>query len=201
MGQLGGRLRIRAALFLGVGLGLTGLVLMAYGANLFRTWEYSTVDARFSIRGTEKPPPELVTVLIDTETLSDLRNRKATRLNARWPFRRSYHARVLDRLREDGAKATLYDVEFAEQTPTEQGALDDNDLIRAICRITLSHAGRDPSGPPLKRDAAAVLADVQAGRLSEPCAYGVYAVVLAQKKGKWDHVDQRQTEGIRAWYE
>ena len=50
MSQLGGRLRIRAALFLGVGLGLTGLVLMAYGANLFRQWEYTTVDARACVK-------------------------------------------------------------------------------------------------------------------------------------------------------
>src|SRR5262245_47824976 len=158
MGQ-GGRLRIRAALFLGVGLGLTGLVLIAYGANIFSSWENTTVDARFSIRGTEKPPPNLVTVLIDIETLSDLRNNKETRLRAQFPFPRSYPARVIDRLREDGAKAIVYDIELTEPAEGEQGARDDNAFVRAVCRLMISRRGGDGGGAPLERDPAAVLAE------------------------------------------
>jgi CHASE2 domain-containing sensor protein len=195
----GGRLRIRAALFLGVGLGLTGLVLIAYGASLFRPWEYDTVDARFSIRGEQEPPPELVNVLIDTETFSDLRARRETRLQARWPFRRSFHARVIDRLREDGAKAIVYDVEFAEQSAGEQGALDDNAFVTAICRLAISRAGRDDGRPPLERDPATVLADVRSGELAEPCAYAVYGVQLVRRQGEWAAVNERQTEGLRAF--
>ena len=33
---------------------LTGFVLVAYAANLLRSMELDTVDARFSIRGTER---------------------------------------------------------------------------------------------------------------------------------------------------
>jgi adenylate cyclase len=109
MVRAGGRFQIRMALFLGVGLGLTGLVLIAYGANLLRPWELDTVDARYSIRGTENPPPELVTVLIDDVTFDELR--------IQWPFPRTLHARVLDRLREDGVRAVAFDVQFSEPTP------------------------------------------------------------------------------------
>jgi adenylate cyclase len=196
MGQ-GGRLRTRAALFLGVGLGLTGLVLMAYGANLFRPWEYTTVDARFSIRGTEKPPANLVTVLIDTETFSDLKLRKQTKLYARWPFRRSFHARVLDRLREDGAKAIVYDVEFSEQSAGEQGAVDDNALATAICRLKLSREGRDNGAPPLQRDPEAVLAEVRKGTLSNDCAYGVYGVWIDQTKDGAYVLSRKDTAATR----
>ena len=142
MRQLGGRLRVRAALFLGVGLGLTGLVLMAYGANLFEPWEADTVNARFSIRGEQEPPPELVTVLIETETFDAIRDNPETRLQAQYPFTRTFHARVLDRLREDGVGTVVYDIEFADQTPGEEGALADNALIEAVeklrGKITLS---------------------------------------------------------------
>jgi adenylate cyclase len=197
MRQLGGRLRIRAALFLGVGLGLTGLILIAYGANVFKPWESDTVDARFSIRGEQSPPPDLITVLIDTETFAELRSREETKLEARWPFRRSYHARVIDRLREDGAKAIVYDVEIAEQSEGEQGARDDNAFVTAICRLTISRRGGDDGKPPLKRDPAAVLADVQSGSLSPDCAYAVYGVVIDEKAGK-PVVNESDTAGLRA---
>src|SRR5262245_48688782 len=181
MGQ-GGRLRIRAALFLGVGLGLTGLVLIAYGANIFSSWENTTVDARFSIRGTQDPPPNLVTVLIDVETFAALRANKETRFDSTFPFRRSFHARVIDRLREDGAKAIVYDIELNEQSEGNQGALDDNSFVRAVCRMTLSREGRDPVTPPLERDPRAVFDDVKKGKLTRDCAAAVYGVWIDPKK-------------------
>jgi len=49
--------RLRAALFLGVGLGLTGAALIGYGTNVFSQLESESVDARFSVPGTEEPPP------------------------------------------------------------------------------------------------------------------------------------------------
>jgi adenylate cyclase len=197
MVRAGARFQIRMALFLGVGLGLTGLVLIAYGANLLKPWELTTVDTRFSIRGTEQPPPELVTVLIDTETFAALRARKETRLDARFPFRRSFHARVIDRLREDGARAILFDVVFAEQSAGEQGARDDNALVTAICRMTISRAGGDDGRPPLGREPSAVLADVRGGSLSPVCAEAVYGVVLAEE-GDDLVVDKRLTAEVRA---
>ena len=61
-------------------------------------------------------------------------SRSTTRPSAtselQWPFPRSLHARLIDRLREDGAKAIAYDVQFTEPTvPSE-----DNALIQAVDR-------------------------------------------------------------------
>jgi adenylate cyclase len=118
MSNLGGRLRIRAALFLGVGLGLTGLVLIAYGANVFKPWEFDTVNARFAVRGTHEPPVPLAIVGVNDVTFGDYNTRPQD-------FRRLWYAQTLDRLREDGARAVLYDFQFSEPSlrPDDDWAL------------------------------------------------------------------------------
>ena len=59
------RLPIRTVLFLAVGLGVTALGLVAHSTDVLRNVELDSVDARFSIRGTQKPPSELIVVQID----------------------------------------------------------------------------------------------------------------------------------------
>ena len=71
-------LRLRTVLFLSVGLGATALGLVAYGTDALRNLELDSVDARFSIRGKQKPPSDLVVVQIDDVTFDEL--------NLRWPF-------------------------------------------------------------------------------------------------------------------
>jgi adenylate cyclase len=96
------RQRVRATL-----LGVVALVAVAagigcYEGGAFKSLELSTVDTRFSWRGTEKPPRDLVVVGVDARTQEEL--------NTRWPFPRSYHARVIDRLRADGARTIAVDI-------------------------------------------------------------------------------------------
>ena len=69
---------------------------------LFDQLELQSVDARFSVRGTEDPPEDLVVVLVDDVTFD--------RLDEQWPFPRSIHGEVIDRLSRDGAAAIAYDV-------------------------------------------------------------------------------------------
>ncbi|MGH3104218.1 MAG: CHASE2 domain-containing protein, partial [Gaiellaceae bacterium] len=123
MVRTGGRGRLRAALFVGIGLGMTGFALIAYGANVFRQLELDTVDTRFAVRGTQEPPPELVVVQIDDVTFDEL--------DQRWPFPRTIHARVVDRLREDGARGIFFDVQFTEPSEREE---EDIALIEAVER-------------------------------------------------------------------
>jgi adenylate cyclase len=97
---------------------LTGAVLAAYLGDVFADTELDTVDARFALRGDQPPPEDVIVVGIDDETFSEL--------NERWPFRRSRHAQLIDRLREDGARTIAYDVQFTEPTrPAEDEALLD----------------------------------------------------------------------------
>src|SRR3954462_6723038 len=100
------RRRLRAILLGVVALLAVAIGLVTWGADLFQSVELSTVDTRFSVRGTEKPPSDLVVVGVDAETLQDL--------NLQWPYPRRLHGQVIDRLREDGAKVIAFDVVSAE---------------------------------------------------------------------------------------
>ena len=96
--------------------------IACYATNAFRRLELNSVDTRFSIRGTQQPSSQVAVVAIDDATFSDL--------GVQWPFPRSLHGRLIDRLREAGAKAIAYDVQFTEPTTPRQ----DNALIRAVAR-------------------------------------------------------------------
>lgn len=119
------RNRLRNLLFLSVGLLMTGLVVAAYLTGFSGDLESQSVDARFGIRGTQKPPKDLVVVDIDDKTFHDLQRR--------WPFPRAFHAGAVERLSKDGAKVIGLDIQFTE--PSELGPEDDNALIEA-CRAS-----------------------------------------------------------------
>jgi CHASE2 domain-containing sensor protein len=96
-------------------LAALAFALTVQDAHLLDGLEDDTVSLRFQLRGTE-PAPGLAVVAIDDVTFSDL--------GLQWPFRRSLHARAIDRLRAAGARAIVYDVQFTEATkPREDLAL------------------------------------------------------------------------------
>jgi adenylate cyclase len=115
-----GRRRFRALLFLGVGLAASALALAALRLHVVQGLELNSVDLRFDMRGTQAPPQNIVLVQVDDKTLSDLR--------MRWPYRRTMHAKLIDRLRADGAKVIAFDVLF--DAPTK----DDDALVQAVSR-------------------------------------------------------------------
>ncbi|MEA2472456.1 MAG: two-component system, NtrC family, sensor kinase, partial [Thermoleophilaceae bacterium] len=78
--------------------------------------ELIAIDSRFAVRGREPPPRGIVIVGIDAPTFGDLR--------LRYPFPRSVHAGVIDRLTRDGARQIVYDISFQNPTtPREDAAL------------------------------------------------------------------------------
>ena len=83
--------------------------------------ELDSVDARFPYRP-DRPPRDVAFVAVDDVTFDDLQQR--------WPFRRSLHARVIDRLTRAGARTIAYDVQFTEPTRVKE----DNALIEAVDR-------------------------------------------------------------------
>ena len=116
------RLRSRQTAYLAVGLLSAALALVAYASEAFEGIELDIVDARFAVRGIERAPREIVVVEVDDVTLDEL--------DARWPFPRSYHADLIDRLRRAGATTIAYDIQFTEPTTPRQ----DNTLIEAVAR-------------------------------------------------------------------
>ncbi|MBI1737644.1 MAG: adenylate/guanylate cyclase domain-containing protein [Acidobacteria bacterium] len=67
--------------------------------------ELATLDTRFRLRGTASPDPRIVIVAIDQRSQEVL---------GRWPFPRSNFAKMLDVLREDGARVVTFDVTFSK---------------------------------------------------------------------------------------
>ncbi|MGZ4257313.1 MAG: CHASE2 domain-containing protein [Gaiellaceae bacterium] len=156
--------RFRLALFLITGLGAAAIALTAYFTGILRSQELATVDVRFSIRGTQPQPKDVVVVRIDDNTFNDFKNLHLA--YAQWPFSRFYHAKVINTLRKDGAKVIAYDIQFTEQS-AQPGA--DNALITAVRRagnvvlatIEVNSKGQSDvfGGPPTQRYARAEVGD------------------------------------------
>jgi CHASE2 domain-containing sensor protein len=94
-----------------------GVVLLDNTHNL----EQETLVARFAVRHAPKPQG-IVVVGIDSASLTAL---------GQWPFRRTLHAKAIDRLHEAGAREIVYDIQFTE--PSKHQA-DDLALYDAIGR-------------------------------------------------------------------
>ena len=135
-----GRRRLRIALFLAVGLGATGLWLVAYGTSVFDDLDLDTVDARFTVRGEQSPPSDLAVVKIDDVTFNEL--------NLQWPFPRANHGRVISRLKADGAKVIAYDVQFSEPSPDAEQDNALMDAARAAGNVVFATTEVGENGEP-----------------------------------------------------
>lgn len=89
--------------------------------------ERASLKVRYDLRGDDPGrigPVPIAVVGIDDRTLN------AADGPGQFPFRRRWHARLLNRLRAAGVRTVAYDVEFTERTTD----LDDNRLIEAVGR-------------------------------------------------------------------
>jgi len=117
--------RLRTTLLLAAALVIVGGVVALEATHALQRLEYATVNKRFDIRGRQKPPSDVVVVAIDDKTFEEL--------DVRWPFRRSYHAKVIRNLTRAGAKVIAYDVQITEpQGESRRDTEDDNALIEAV---------------------------------------------------------------------
>jgi adenylate cyclase len=121
------RQRRKAVALVAVAMLAGGIGVLAYATHLLRRSELQTIDARFSIRGTQKPPSNIVFVAINPQAEQELEDHG---LQARSPLPRKYDAQVVDRLRRAGAATIAMDMEFVDQTKPEE----DDELIEAVGR-------------------------------------------------------------------
>lgn len=98
------------------------IMLGAWFGDVFENAELAMVDPRFELRGETDPEAALLIVAIDDVTLQEL--------DLRWPFPRSIHAELIDRIDRDGPAAIVYDVQFTE--PSDP--FEDSALIDAVAR-------------------------------------------------------------------
>jgi adenylate cyclase len=124
--------RLRGLLLTLVALGAIGLAIGLYAADLLGSLEGTTVNTRFSIRGNQRPPSNIVLVKIDPATFRDL--------EFQWPFPRAVDGKVISRIAAEHPAAIAYDVQLSE--PSQLGKIvriggqsyrqDDLDLLNDL---------------------------------------------------------------------
>jgi len=114
--------RLRVLLLAIVAIVSTGLALGGYAARALRTLDLNTVNARFSVRGTEKPPSNIVVVGVDDASISTV--------NKQWPFPRAVEGKVLNQIADGRPAAVAFDIVFSD--PSSLGQKDDVALLNAL---------------------------------------------------------------------
>ncbi len=103
-----------------IGLATGILVSILYGSGLLDRLEWMVYDLKFQIRGKMAADKNIVIAAIDERSLKDL---------GRWPWNRSCHAELINKLSLSGAKTIAIDVLLAE--PEQRCPADDKKLIQA----------------------------------------------------------------------
>jgi len=102
-------------------------VVAAYLLGAFDGLELKALDARFLLRGPQRPASPIVIVAIDDNSFQELYER-----GAQWPWPRSWHAELIERLRRGRPLLIGLDILFTEQS--RFGPQDDRALADAIRR-------------------------------------------------------------------
>jgi adenylate cyclase len=118
---------------LSVAIGLLAVAIVV-AASFSRAWdavEWKVFDLFTSVSAPRVSSQPIVVLAIDEPSFQELR--------LQWPFPRSVHAQLIERLRKDGARAVAFDVVFAEPSqPQEDAALAN--VIRAWGNVVLGSA-------------------------------------------------------------
>ncbi len=99
--------------------------------NTLERGEYWLYDARFSLRGEIRPKSwdKIAIIAVDQRSLSSVSN------ISQWPWPRSWHARLVRRLKKAGARVIVLDFDFSDkQNPGPHGELSASDaaLVAAV---------------------------------------------------------------------
>ena len=142
---------------LGIGLGcsLFAVIISVLFSGLITAWENKTLDYRFKLRGSISSHPDIVLIDIDDVSM---------RAIGRWPWDRSYHARMIDILTKSGSSAIGYDVLFDQLAGIEGDTILKNITagaknlyypvgfaLQAAPLESVKHTKSDPSMEMLKK--------------------------------------------------
>ncbi|MDA0172230.1 adenylate/guanylate cyclase domain-containing protein [Solirubrobacter taibaiensis] len=134
--------RLRALLLLIAAFAAVAIPLFLEVSGALKRVDLATIDTRYSIRGDQEPPPDVVLVGFDDITFEQL--------NEQWPFPRGFHAKAITALKAAGARSIAYDVQFTEPSgETEEDIKNDNALIEAVRKagnVVLSTTEVGPGG-------------------------------------------------------
>jgi adenylate cyclase len=117
--------RIRTILLLTAAVVIALVMVGAQAADMLHRADLSSVNWRFSVRGTQPAPP-IVIVSIEDKTLT---GRDAEGNLRSWPMDRARHAKVIDALHEAGAKVIAFDIQITEPSGDDEA---DNAIIESV---------------------------------------------------------------------
>src|SRR6476661_9587390 len=119
---IGSNRNLRILLLALVAIGATAFGVLGYGASLLQSLEGSTINTRFTVRGTQKVPNNLIVVAIDAKSFQDL--------NKQFPFPRAVDGKAISTISAQHPAAIAVDVQLSE--PSEFGQNDDLALLNAV---------------------------------------------------------------------
>ncbi len=131
---------LRTRFFLLVALGSIVTATAAYVLH-FRfldNLERQTIDLRFTLRGDEAAPLDVVIVKVDDVTFDEL--------NEQWPFPRDKHGRLLDQIAKGKPSAIAFDIQFSEYGSVAEDNALGNALFRHPGLTVLSTTEVDEEG-------------------------------------------------------
>jgi adenylate cyclase len=98
--------RTRRLLLVVVALISVAAGLITYATGALHALDLDTMNVRFDIRGTQKPPPSIVIVAIDDQTFADL--------HKAWPFCYALHGQLISDISAEHPKAIAYDIQLSD---------------------------------------------------------------------------------------
>ena len=104
--------------------------LVTYATSLLGSLEGSTINGRFSIRGTQQPPKNIVLVAIDDKSLTDINS---------WPYARTFYAQVLNNIAAEHPAAVAGTLEVVAVLTIDVEADDHDEGICELARLLQAH--------------------------------------------------------------
>ncbi len=127
--------------------------------------ELNALDLRFRLRPERYKHPDPRIIIVDID-------QRSQEILGRWPFSRTYFARTLDALREDGAKVAAFDITFSKPDETaapirelrrtvierqKQGGQTDARVIADLDRLSAEYDGDEQFARAIERFGNVVL--------------------------------------------
>jgi adenylate cyclase len=159
-----------------ISLTLTGLALSVYAYtfigdrptalfSFINRIELNALDLRFRLRPERYSHPDPRIIIVDID-------QRSQEVLGRWPFSRSYFARMLDALHADGAKVAAFDITFSKPDETaeplrelqrslierqRQGTPADPRLLADLDRLAREYDGDDQFARAIERFGKVIL--------------------------------------------
>jgi adenylate cyclase len=155
--------------------------------------ELNALDTRFRFRPAKYTPPDPRIVIVDID-------QRSQEVLGKWPFSRSYFAKMLDALREDGASVAAFDITFDKEDRTAAP-------VREIwARLEQRKKSGQPVDPKLEAEVRALAAEydadtqfAEAVKRFGPVVLGNFFLAKAELKGIPDATLDQYADLIQ-WY-